>query len=153
MPRALTRLVRPPVFTAAYPALSFWLPTSYPAPSFWLSTPAGYPARTSQLVTRRALERSANARPITPSIYPAGAPAGVHGSLPGSKLLAPDSKILALDSCWLPCSNLPTCYPASSRVVYKRKTHYLLPRAFTRPVRPLGFTAACPALSFWLPTP
>ena len=68
MPRALTRLVRPLGFTAAYPALSFWLPTSYPAPRFWLSTPASYPAPTSQLITRRPLEWSANTRPIT--LYP-----------------------------------------------------------------------------------
>src|SRR6266700_8430538 len=29
--------------------------------------------------------------PYTPSIYPAGTPAGVHGSLPGSKILALNS--------------------------------------------------------------
>ncbi len=107
--------MRPLGFTAAYPALSFWLPNGYPAPRFWLSTPAGYPARTSQLVTRRHLEWSANARPIT--LYPENLPGWcarwVHGSLPGSKLLAHDSKILALDSGWLPGSNLPTYYPAS----------------------------------------
>ena len=142
IPRAFSRLVRPLGFTAAYPALSFWLPTPsfwlptprfwLPTPRFWLSTPAGYPAPTSQLVTRRPLEWSANTRPLSPyapSIYPAGTPAGVHGSLPGS----------------LPGSNLPTCYPASSQVVCKRKTHYLIPRAFTRLVHPLGFTAAYPA--------
>jgi hypothetical protein len=60
---------------------------------------------------------------------------------------------LALDSGWLPGSDLPTCYPACSRAVCKRKAHYHIPRAFTRLVRPLGFTAAYPALSFWLPTP
>src|SRR6266700_3621215 len=49
----------PAGFTAAYPALSFWLTT----PRFWLSTPAGYPAPTSQLITRRPLEWSANTRP------------------------------------------------------------------------------------------
>src|SRR5437016_2483001 len=75
--------------------------------------------------------------PYTPNIYPAGTPAGVHGSLPG----------------YFPGSILPTCYPASSHVVYTRHTPHPIPRAFTRPVRPLGFTAACPALSFWLPTP
>jgi len=138
----------PAGFTAAYPALSFWLTT----PRFWLSTPAGYPAPTSQLITRRPLEWSANTRPIvtlypkhlpgrytrwgsrqltrlqdfgsqlrlitrlqppnllpgvpssglqtqgplphTPSTYPAGAPAGVHGGLLGSKLLAPDSRLV-----------------------------------------------------------
>src|SRR6266700_1811848 len=103
----------PAGFTAAYPALSFWLTT----PRFWLSTPAGYPAPTSQLITRRPLEWSANARPITsypehlpgvlssgpqtqgplphtPSTYPAGAPAGVHGGLFGSKPLAPDSRLV-----------------------------------------------------------
>ena len=244
----------PAGFTAAYPALSFWLPT----PRFWLSTPASYPAPTSQLITRRPLEWSANTRPIvtlypkhlpgrytrwgsrqltrlqppnllpsvlssglqmqdplpyTPSIYPAGASAGVHGGLLGSELLAPDSRlvtrlqdltlnsswlpgvlssglqmqdllpyppsiypagapagvhgglpgseilaqilaqILALNSSWLPGSNLPTCYPASPRVVCKRKAHYLIPRALTRLVRPLGFTAAYSAPNFWLPTP
>src|SRR6266704_897701 len=49
----------PAGFTAAYPALRFWLTT----PRFWLSTPAGYPAPTSQLITRRPLEWSANTRP------------------------------------------------------------------------------------------
>jgi len=188
LPRAFTRLVRPLGFTAAYPALSFWLPT----PRFWLSTPAGYPAPTSQLITRRPLEWSANARPIvtvypehlpgwytgwgsrqltrlitrlqppnllpgvlssglqtqdplpyTPSIYPAGASAGVHGSLPSSELLAPDSQLvtrlqdLTLNSSWLPGSNLPTCYPASSRVVCKRKTHL--------PYTPSTYPAGAPA--------
>src|SRR6266700_675688 len=46
--------------------------------------------------------------PYTPSIYPAGASAGVHGSLPSSELLAPDSRLvtrlqdLTLNSSWLP---------------------------------------------------
>ena len=56
--------MRPLGFTAAYPALSSWLPT----PRFWLSAPASYPAPTSQLITRRPLEWSANTRPI--SLYP-----------------------------------------------------------------------------------
>jgi hypothetical protein len=99
MPRALTRLVHPLGFTAAYPALSFWLPTSYPAPRFWLSTPAGYPARTSQLVTRRALERSANARPIT--IYPE--------HLPGWCARWGSRRLTRLQTFG---SRLPTGYPA-----------------------------------------
>jgi hypothetical protein len=107
------------------------------------------PARiTLQTITQKHL-RLSDSPPYAPSTYPAGAPA-VHGSLPGSELLAadwlPSSEILALDSGWLPGSDLPTCYPACSRAVCKRKTHYLIPRAFTR----LGFTAAYPALSFWL---
>src|SRR6266576_410323 len=48
LPRAFTRLVHRLGFTAAYPA--------------------NYPAPTSQLVTRRPLEWSTNARPIT--LYP-----------------------------------------------------------------------------------
>jgi len=126
IPRAFTRLG----FTAAYPALSFWLQdfgsrlrlvTRLQPPKLLPGVPL------SGLQTQDPLP------PYTPSIYPAGTPAGVHGSLPGS--------------------NLPTCYPESSRVVCKRKTHYLIPRAFTRLVRPLGFTAAYPAPRFWLPTP
>src|SRR6266699_1474973 len=54
----------PAGFTAAYPALSFWLTT----PRFRLSTPAHYPVPTPQLVTQRPLEWSATARPIT--LYP-----------------------------------------------------------------------------------
>ena len=78
--------------------------------------------------------------PYPPSIYPAGAPAGVHGGLPGSEILAQIlAQILALNSSWLPGSDLPTCYPASSRVVCKRKAHYLIPRALTR--RPLERSA------------
>src|SRR6266567_4368555 len=46
--------------------------------------------------------------PHTPSTYPAGAPAGVHGGLLGSELLAPDSRLvtrlqdLTLNSSWSP---------------------------------------------------
>jgi len=116
IPRAFTRLVHPPGFTAAYPA--------------------NYPAPTSRLVTRRPLERSANARPyfipraLTRLVRPLGFTAAYPANYP-----APTSQL---------------CYPESSRVVCKRKTHCLVPRAFTRLVRPLGFTAAYPAPRFWL---
>ena len=65
--------------------------------------------------------------PCTPSIYPAGAPAGVYGGLPGSEILA---QILALNSSCLPGSNVPTCYPASSRAVCKRKTLLYTPSTY-----------------------
>jgi hypothetical protein len=128
IPRAFTRLVRPLGFTAAYPALSFWLPT----PRFWLSTPASYPAPTSQLITRRPLEWSANTRPIT--LYPE--------HLPGWYTRRGSRQLTQLITRLQPPNLLPGVLSI-----------YLIPRALTRLVRPLGFTAAYSALSFWLPTP
>src|SRR6266702_894660 len=88
MPQAFTRPIHPLGFTAAYPA-----------PRFWLSTPANYPAPTSQLVTRRPLEWSANARPITS--YPEHLPGWCARW--GSRRL---TRLRAFGS------RLPTSYPA-----------------------------------------
>jgi len=108
IPRAFTRLVRPLGFTAAYPAPSFWLRFSLRFwLRFWLSTPAGYPAPTSQLVTRRPLEWSANARPITS--YPE--------HLPGWCARWGSRRLTRLQTFG---SRLPTGYPAPTSQPAKR---------------------------------
>lgn len=61
------------------------------------------------------------AHPYGPSTYPAGAPAGVHGSLPGSALLAR----YPAPSFWLPTPGqlpgAPCTYPAEAPTTFFRQ--------------------------------
>jgi hypothetical protein len=78
-PRALTRLVLPAGFTAAYPALCFWLPTPDQLPGSELLTPDTHYLPGSELLApdTRLVTLSSQLVTGAPCTYPAEAPTNV----------------------------------------------------------------------------